>query len=235
MFTEVTPTVSINLAQRIYRAVYPEDAKLYGLSATTNIGGVSIGAEAVRRERTALNSSITDGASEGARGSTWHGLLNALVILERNAIWNQMTVTSELAYSRLDQVTSGEKYFLGCDKRPANDQGVGTGCVTKDAWQGFLRISPAWIGVAQGLDLAANASLSIGIKGNSAVLGGGNEGAGSYGVGLTATYNLRHDVSLAYNGYLATNQTTPAGTIRVSNGSQIQDRGWLAASYKVSF
>ena len=67
------------------------------------------------------------------------------------------------------------------------------------------------------------------------MLGGGNEGAGSYGVGLTATYNLRHDVSLAYNGYLATNQTTPAGTIRVSNGSQIQDRGWLAASYKVSF
>jgi hypothetical protein len=96
-------------------------------------------------------------------------------------------------------------------------------------------VSPSWVGVVPGWDVAALASLSLGLHGNSAVLGGGNYRAGSFSLGATFTYNQRHDFSIAYNDYLATNQTTAAGVIRVSNGSQIQDRGWVALTYKGSF
>ncbi|MNP86514.1 hypothetical protein D3C76_1868010 [compost metagenome] len=67
------------------------------------------------------------------------------------------------------------------------------------------------------------------------MLGGGNEKAGSYTVGTTFTYNQQHDFSVAYNDYLATYEKDANGLIAVSNGSQIQDRGWLSFTYKGSF
>lgn len=234
-FDERLPTVSLNPAAQRYRAVYPEDARLYGLSFATSLGGVSAGFELVRREKTALNSQIQNGAAEGARGNTWHALANAVMLLGPNGVWDQLALTGELAFSRLDKVTSGENFFTGCYRRPANDQGVETGCATRHAVQGFFRVSPSWVGVFPGWDVSALASLSVGLHGNSAVLGGGNYRAGSFSLGTTFTYNQRHDFSIAYNDYLATHQTTAAGLIRVSNGSQIQDRGWLALTYKGSF
>jgi hypothetical protein len=236
MFDERSPTISLNVASGTYRAVYPQNAHLMGLSYTTSIAGMSTGAELVYRRRTALNSNITDGANEGARGNTMHLLLNGVAVLQANSIWDQLTLTGEFAYSRWDKVTSGQKYFNDCRLRPAGDQGAETGCVTKDAMQLFLRATSSWTAVWPGWDVAANASLSIGLKGNGAVLGGGNKKAGSYSVGTTFTYNQRHDFILAYNDYLATRQANPAtGAIRVSNGSQIQDRGWLSLTYKGSF
>jgi len=234
-FDERSPTISLNIADRSYRAVYPENARLYGVSLATSIAGVSTGFEIVHREKTALNSSITDGAAAGARGKTWHALANAVAVAGPNKLWDQLTVTGELAYSYLEKVTSGEQYFLGCYKRAAGDQDANTGCVTRDAWQGFLRISPSWVAVWPGWDISGLASISAGLHGNSAVLGGGNYRAGSYSLGATFTYNQRHDFSIAFNDYLATNQATAAGTIRVSNGSQIQDRGWVVFTYKGSF
>lgn len=236
VFDERNPTISLNVPAGTYRAVYPENARLYGLSYSTTIGGVSTGLELVRREKTALNSSITDGASEGARGNTWHVLLNGVKIFGPTSFWDQLTLTGELAYSRWDKVTSGQQYFLDCSKRPAGDQSPGTGCVTRDAWQTFLRVSPTWVAVWPGWDVSALAGLTLGLKGNSAVLGGGNQKAGSYTLGVTFTYNQKHDFTLAYNGYLATRDVNPAtGMIRVSNGSQIQDRGWVVFTYKGSF
>lgn len=235
-FDERSPTISLNLANGTYRAVYPENARLYGLSYATNIGGVSTGMELVRREKTALNSSITNGASEGARGDTWHALFNGVAVVGPTSLWDQLSLTGELAYSRWDKVTSGKQYFLDCDKRPAGDRGADTGCVTKDNWQVFLRATPQWTAVWPGWDISATAGLSYGLKGNSAVLGGGNEKAGSYTLGATFTYNQRHDFTIAYNDYLATHDVNPAtGLIRVSNGSQIQDRGWVVFTYKGSF
>ena len=161
--------------------------------------------------------------------------MNAVYLGGATDWWSLSTVTAEVAYSRWDKVTSGEKYFTTCSHRAANDQSAVTGCVTKEAWQGYLNFSPQWVAIYPGWDLAAGMSYSAGLKGNGAVLGGGNVKAGSYGLKLTATYNTKHDFTIAYNGYLATYQQTATGTIRVSNGSQIQDRGWLGLSYKGSF
>ena len=234
-FDERSPTISLDLANRTYRAVYPENAKLYGISLSKNIGGLSAGFELIRREKTALVSTITDGAAEGARGNTSHALANAVAVLGPTAWWSSMSVVAELAYSRWEKVTSGEQYFNTCSKRPAGDRDAGTGCVTRDNWQGFVRVSPTWTAVWPGWDIGANASYLVGLRGNGAVLGGGNYRAGSYSAGLTFTYNNRHDFSIAYNDYLATREPNAAGAIRVSNGSQIQDRGWLVLTYKGSF
>ena len=235
-FHERSPSISMNLAAGTYGAVYPEGAKLTGISLSKDLAGISAGAELVLRQNTALNSSITDGAAQGARGNTIHVLLNGVKQWGPTALWSQATLTAEFAYSKLRKITSGETYFNGCYKRPAGDRGVETGCSTNSNTQLFLRFSPSWVAVAPGWDLTGTVSLSVGTSGNSAVLGGGNYKVGSYGIGLTATYNNLHDFSINYNGYLATHKVNPAtGAIRVSNGSQIQDRGWLVFTYKTSF
>src|SRR5690606_30226155 len=50
-FTERAPWVYANAGAGTYEFVYPEDAKLYGLSFSKLIGTTSVGAELVRRER----------------------------------------------------------------------------------------------------------------------------------------------------------------------------------------
>lgn len=230
-FTERTPTISLDPLNGRYRAVYPEKAKLMGISLATSIAGVSTGLELVHRQDTALNSTITDGASEGARGDTSHILLNGIYATGPTALWDNANLIAELAYSRWDKIRSGEQYFNRCE----SGRTAGSGCVTRDATQLYLQFAPSWTAVKPGWDLTARASYSAGIEGNSAVLGGGNEKAGSYSVGITATHNQRQDFTLAYNDYLATHKTGENGLITMSNGSQLQDRGWLVFTYKNSF
>jgi hypothetical protein len=68
------------------------------------------------------------------------------------------------------------------------------------------------------------------------VLGGGTYRGGSYTIGTTFTYNQQHDFTIAYSDYLATKRTDPlTQLIAVSNGSQLQDRGWISFTYKGSF
>ncbi|NMF89713.1 DUF1302 domain-containing protein [Aromatoleum petrolei] len=236
VFDERSPTVSLDLARRSYRAIYPEDTKLYGLSLSKNIAGVSVGAEIVHRRDTALASSITDGADEGARGDTWHGLLNAVATFGPTSLWSSAALTGEIAYSKLDRLSSGERYFNGCHRDGAANRDEETGCASREAWQGTVRFSPSWTAVWPGWDISSTASLTYGLDGNSPVLGGGNEKSGSWTVGMTFTYNQQHDFTIAYNDYLATYEKNPAnGLIQFSNGSQLQDRGWLSLTYKGSF
>lgn len=236
VFDERSPTVSQNMAQRSYVAIYPENTKLFGLSFAKNIEGVSMGAELVYRDNTALASSISDGAREGARGNTWHGLVNAITVFGQTAAFDGASLTAELAFSHLDKVSSGQQYFNGCVRPGLPERDEETGCATRNAAQGTIRFTPTWTGVRVGWDLAATAAVTVGLKGNSAVLGGGNYKAGSYTVGATLTYNQQHDFTIAYNDYLATHRTDPVtGLIAASNGSQLQDRGWLSFAYKGSF
>jgi hypothetical protein len=234
-YHERGPTVSLNVAGGSYRAVYPEGAKLVGFSLAKSIGGMSSAAEIVYRENTALNSSISNGASEGARGNTLHVLLNGIKQWGPTSLWDSATLTAEFGYSRLQSISSGESFFTGCYKRAAGDQGAGTGCSSKENSQIFLRFGPSWTAVWSGWDIGGSANVLYGLKGNSPVPGGGNEKAGSFGLGTTFTYNNKYDFSLNYNGYLATNEANAAGAIRVSNGGQIQDRNWLSFTAKTSF
>jgi hypothetical protein len=65
------------------------------------------------------------------------------------------------------------------------------------------------------------------------VLAGGNMGAGSYSAGFGLDYVQRWRFDLKYVGYIATHNVSPTtGLVTTSNGSQIQDRGWVAFTAK---
>jgi len=235
-FTEKSPTASVNPARGEYAFFFPRHQKAYGVSFTQQFFGVSFGADIVRRQNAVLNSMIQNGSLDAARGNAWTGLINGIKIFGPNNVWSSATALVEIGYSRLDKVTANEQFFPACEKRPAGDQGANTGCSTRDNWVAAVRFAPNWTAVFPGWDASASLGLSYGLKGNSPLIlpDHGQERAGSYSVGTTWTYNSRHDFTLAYVGYLATRETLN-GAIRVSNGSQRQDRGWLSFSYKGSF
>ncbi|MES2260297.1 MAG: DUF1302 family protein [Pseudomonadota bacterium] len=236
VFNERSPSLSLDIPNRIYYIIYPEDTKLFGLSLAKNIGGVSIGAELVRRNDTVLASTLANGSRAVARGNTWHGLVNAVTAFGQNPVFDGATLTTELAYAKLDKITQNAANFNGCVRPGLATRDEETGCASASNWQGTIRFSPSWTAVRIGWDLGATASLTYGLKGNGAVLGGGNYKGGSWTVGTTLTYNQQHDFTLAYSDYLATKRNDPVtGLIQFSNGSQLQDRGWLSLTYKGSF
>lgn len=235
-FSERSPTGILDVAGRTIQWVFPEKAKLYGVSLSKSFGGLSTGMEVVQRHNTVLGSGSGVTNRGGAPiGDTTHVLFNAVALPGPTAIWDYASITAELAYSRWDKVTKNEPGFSDCNHRATNDRGAETGCITKDAWQGVLRVNPQWVAVLPGWDVQALGSYSVGLKGNSAVLGGGNYRAGSYTASVTFTYNQRHDFTIAYNDYLATYRSNNGTTIAVNNGSLLQDRGWLSLTYKGSF
>ena len=224
---------------------YAEGAHLVGLSLAKNIGGVSAGLEVVKRLNTAFFTGgvlapATATAAEGPRGDSTHVLMNGIKSFGPNMAWDSATLVVELAYSRRDRVRSDPyKAFRTCENYtlPTRRGDPSNGCITRDNWVPLMRFSPSWVAVAPGWDVGTAAVLSYGIKGNSSVIGGGNEGVGSWSLGGTLTYNATHDFSLAYNGYLNKNAlsstTNPASTAWAA--PPLHDRGWVSFTYKTAF
>lgn len=230
-FTERAPWVYANAGAGTYEFVYPEDAKLYGLSFSKLIGSTSVGAELVRRENTPLNSTAPGGVDSIARGDTYHFLINGIKSFGPNSLWSSASLTAEAAFSHLDKVTKNEGNMNLCD----DSSDAKRGCITRNSSQATLRFSPQWTAVAVGWDLGFDTAITYGLYGNSAVSGGGNEKAGSYSFGPKLTYNANHEFKLNYIDYLATKKDNPAGGVLYSNGSQLQDRGWLSFTYTGQF
>lgn len=228
-FTERAPWVSV--VGDGYEFVYPEDAKLYGLTFSKLVGTTSVGLELVKREDTALaGSGVPAGLGSIARGDTYHVLLNGIKTYGPNKLWSSAALTGEVAFSHLDKITKNAGNLDICDSSDAK-----RGCVTRNVSQATLRFSPQWTAVAVGWDVGFDTAITYGLHGNSAVSGGGNEGAGSYSFGPKVTYNANHEFKLQYIDYLATKKDNPAGGILYSNGSQLQDRGWLSFTYTGQF
>ncbi len=216
-YTEKGPTLS--LTPTTYRAIYPESTKLYGLSVGKLIGGLSTAAEVSYRQDAALKSTITDGAADGARGDTFHALVNVAKQWGQSSLWSQLNLTGELAYSHLDKLTSGNAYFRPC---AGNVDITRSTCSTRSNWEATVRVSPTWTAVSPGWDLGATASVTYGLKGNGATTGSASEHAGSWTVGGTATYNGQHDFTVAYNDAISPVGPQP-------------DRGWLSLTYRYQF
>ena len=234
-FTERAPFLSLDVAGGSYEALYPENAKLYGLSFSKLVGKTSFGAELVHRRNTALVSSIADGSDNVARGDTWHFLVNGIRNFGPGAYWSSASLIAEVAGSHLEKVTKNESYFNFCDSDNPARRNAARGCATRNAVQGTIRFNPQWTAIAVGWDAGFSTAFTYGLHGNSVVSGGGNEKVGSYSFGPSLTYNANHQFSLQYIDYLATKKNNPAGGIAYSNGSQLQDRGWLSFTYTGQF
>ncbi|MBL0089935.1 MAG: DUF1302 domain-containing protein [Ideonella sp.] len=236
-----------------YQTAYGTDIRFYGLSLSKNIAGVSVGAELSYRENMPLVSDAVTvlpaplagnvaGAiattaiparndTPGARGNTWHGLVNGTYVLPSTPLFDTASIAAELTWMRLAKVTQNAAVYKGRDSYTAIDKPskeyVGLG----------ISFTPTWYQALTGVDLSLPISWSQGISGNAATLFGGNKGTGTWSAGLGATVFQTYAVNLSYIRYFGDYSTTPAGAAAVFNGSSaaVSDRGWVSLTLKATF
>lgn len=261
---------------RAVRFNYARDTELFGLSLNKPVGPISFGAELVYRKNTGLNSTgitaiTVAGAeptyeqAEGARGNTWHVLLNGAYILPKTALWDTGSVAMELAYQKLDKITKNPTRYYGegtisggLTAGGINANCVQTltgagaslvqirdhrnGCATNSALAMNVAFTPQWPQAFPGWDLSMPTSLAWGLKGNGPALGGTFEGQYSWSLGLQADYQYRHTFAVKYiqpahTNYLVNPATNLAAVQNgASNGGGVlNNHGWLSFLYKTAF
>lgn len=222
------------------RAVYARGIALWGVTLSRNLAGMALGAELSYRRNDPLVSDKARSAAgtfEGARGNTWHGLVNGVLALGPGPFYDLALMSGELSWSRLHRVTHNSALYraqghidscatLAKVKGCANDEYVGAA----------LSFVPVWLQAFPGIDIEMPCFYSVGLGGNAPSNGGGNEGAVIWKIGLTAKAYARHQFDLAYTGYdqkLQADPTSPSGAIVL--GAPYKDKGWLSLTYQSSF
>jgi hypothetical protein len=231
------------------RLAYARDTELWGLSLSQNIAQMSVAGEISYRKNTALVSRagytvVTPvgvdpdySAVQGARGNTWHALLNSVYLMPKTALWDGGTLQGEVTYSRLDKITSDPQNRFnalghGCTTAYQDS------CATDDAWGMQMRFTPEWPQAFPGWDLSMPTNIAYGIKGNSPAMGGTNEGSYSWSVGVGGVYRSQHSFVLSYIDSYSRYSTRPDGTVTTdyTSGAAVQnDHGRLSLTYKATF
>lgn len=240
-FTQLAPT-------RMVRFNFARDTELYGISLNKTVSTVAVGAELSYRKNSGLNSTtttITPAAGtqptyeqvEGARGDTLHGLVNGSWLLPKNALWQGGSLAGEINFSHLVRVTKNPGRFNGEGYACVAGRDRTDGCATKNAVGTNISFTPSWPQAFPGWDVSMPTSLAYQIYGNGAALGGGNENALTWSIGVAATLYSRYDFALKFVDSKARYKTNPAtGLVTTTNGSAIQsDHGWLSFNFKTTF
>lgn len=193
-----------------YHFSYGTDIDLYGISFAKQIFGISVGSELSFRHNMPLASTTL--APAGARGDTMHAVLNFLSVLPKTPVFDTGTAILEFTYGRWNRLTSdpfvpltGTTTFNG---RPGY---AGQDRVTRDNSTVALLFTPEWKQVIPSIDMSMPISFATGIHGNSAVVGGGAAGNGSYSVGLSAEVFSKYIVSLTYASFFGTVEVPEGG------------------------
>lgn len=225
-----------------FHLAHARDTELYGLSLATTMAGWSVGSEVIYRHNTALvsesNLSLAGDfrGREGARGNSLHFLLNGVYLMPKTPLWVTGSLQAEIVYSHLLDVTQNEEVFRHEDYACAADgRGKRDGCTTDDVVLVQIGFTPEWPNALPGTKLGMPISASYGVYGNGATLGGGNEGAYTWSVGVNATYRNRHKVALRYNQSYA-RYTHDGDLVQNVSGNAVQnDHNWLSLSLETSF
>jgi hypothetical protein len=116
-----------------------------------------------------------------------------------------------------------------------------------------INFTPTWYQVLPGMDMLAPLSWSQGISGNSAISAGGQEGGGTFGIGIAADFYQKYRFDLKYVGFYGDIQTcsqaaskTPAvaactglsgSDMALPNGTfaTVRDRAFIALTFKTTF
>lgn len=249
-----------------YNQFYVDDIDVYGISLSKSLAGVSVGFDLNYRENMPLSSvpgtvnpaaaaaqlpgfvSSFDGDNAVARGNTLHAVLNGLVTFGDTPVWDASSLLVELAYSRWLDVTENEQLFKGESWYRGVDK------VSKDNYVLGFNFNPTWYQVFPGVDMYLPVSYNIGLKGHSAVQLGGNEGTGSYalGVGVDVRNQYRFDLKYVDNfGDFDTCEGAGDGAAPGGNGrydcvpgqttafagtpAQLKDRGMVTFTFKTTF
>lgn len=247
-----------------YAAAYADDIKIYGLSLSKNLWGVSFGADLNYRENMPLLSDTVsvlpaslaplaavlppgsqfappaEGETGGARGSTWHGVLNAFFTFAETPFWDSANLITELTWNHWSDVKQGAAVFKGRDSYmvvgPGGTPVTPADKVSKDYYGLAINFTPTRYQVLPGADLSLPISYSQGLSGNSAVLLGGNEDAGSYSVGVAMDLYSKYRFDLKYVDFLGDTTTNPASAITSNGGANalLTDRGFVVFTFKTT-
>jgi hypothetical protein len=234
----------------IYNLIYKDDVELYGVSLAKNVGGVSMGAEFSMRRNTPLNSQvlgnaaaagpISEGATPGPVGDTYHALVNFLGVINRTGMFDSATWATEFTWSRWDKVRSGANLFnavgfAGCTfAGRAGDKW--DGCATKTYVGMAFAFTPVWFQALPGVDISAPMTYSQGLRGNAALVFGGNEALGNWTAGVGADIFQKYRVDLKYIDFVGKYRDN--GTAVTSqNGftTFLKDRGNVSLTFKTTF
>ena len=253
-----------------YNVAYGKDIDIFGVSLSKQVAGVSVGAELNYRQNMPLLSDpvtvlpaplvpSTPGAiattavpkhgTPGALGDTMHGAVNLLGVVGQSPLWDTASWATELTWMTWLDVTQNEAVFKGrrakAGQWSAYEQ---IDAVDKDYFGLAANFTPTWFQVLPAMDLLAPLSWSQGISGNSAVAAGGQDGAGSFGIGIAADFHQKYRFDLKYVGFYgdytkcprkvgANPATCVNGAVDVYNGTNavLSDRDFIALTFKTTF
>jgi hypothetical protein len=237
--TQVGPGVSR------YNLIYADNINLFGLSLAKNIGGISFGSELSYRENTPLNSTVlgispglpSPGDTKGPRGDTIHGLVNAVGVIPKTAVFDTATWAAELVWSQWAKVRSGGNLFFAEGFAPCVGKDKWDGCTTKNYVGAGLSFTPTWFQVFPGVDLSLPITYAVGLSGNAATVFGGNQGNGNYSVGLGVDVRQKYRFDLKYIDYLGQYRSTNGTAVTSQNGftTLLKDRGFVSLTFKTTF
>lgn len=231
-----------------YHWAYASGIDLFGISLAKQVAGVSIGSELSYRKNMPLWSnaaiispvmapgvtslSLPDaGDTLGARGDTWHALVNFLYMFGRTPLYDKATVLTEFTWNRLDHVSSHPELFKWGGGNTDVDRAM------KDFIGGQLNFEPTWFQVLPGVDLSMPLSGFMGLVGNSCVVSGGTKNSGTYSAGITADIFQKYKANLSYIGFFGPLSTDATGTIQTGNGpyTALKDRNMVTLTLKATF
>ncbi|RDK10114.1 hypothetical protein DN412_12150 [Cupriavidus lacunae] len=234
-FDEKNPWASqLDTTTGLRRAVYARDVNLYGLSLAKMVGGVSLGSEVSYRTNMPLNSRGQAGPdSYGARGETFHALLNGVKTFGQSPVFSSAALATELAMTSLVKVTDNAAAYRGNGNAAAGctTTDIVAGCSTRTFWTFGVSFTPTWTQVFPGVDLSMPLFYSINFKGSAPTNSGGFEGAQTVKVGLSAAVYQRHFIDLSFNYYHG--KTDPARGLVL--GAPYNDKANLMLTYQTSF
>ncbi len=236
--TRVGPNISR------YNLIYADNIDLFGVSLAKNIGGISFGSELSYRHNTPLNSTVlgiapglpAQGDTKGPRGDTIHGLVNAVGVIPKTALFDTASYGAELTWATWSKVTSGQSLFFAEGFAPCKGKDKWDGCTTKNYVGAGLSFTPTWFQVWPGIDVSAPLTYAVGLYGNAPTVFGGNQGNGNYSIGVGFDVQQKYRFDLKYinyvgryrdNGYAVTSQ----------NGftTLLNDRGFVSLTFKTTF
>jgi len=236
-FTDKLPQVYQQASSRTFGLAYGDDVDLYGVSLSTVVGGLSVGVDLNYRTNMPLVSNVAAlpaGAlpddTPGARGNTVHGLVNVVGTLGDTVLFDSAAYAAELTWNTWTAVTDNKALFKGNDSYNAVDK------PDKNATALGLNFTPTWFQVFPGADLSLPLSFSQGLHGNSVVTLGGNEGTGSYSVGVGLDYLSQYRFDLKYVDFFGDVDKGTNGAVSVANGTSaiLKDRGLITFTFKTT-
>ena len=230
------PMAHFNFATGSYYMAFADGIDIFGVSYSQRISSTAIAGEISYRQNMPLNYATIntavrpeEGRVVGPIGKTWHGLVNVVtpVIPPKWTSANFLMLVAELGWSHWDSVTQGWNLFKGNPSYKALDR------VTDHNVTAQFGMTPSWYQIIPGWDLSVPISYGIGLYGNSAVSGGGNEHAGSYSVGIIMDGWAKYNLTLKYSNNFGEYETGTTGAITVNNNTgALYDRGVLMFTFK---